>query len=292
MNDQDYYQRRLQERKKLERIKRARRKNMIILVETVIIFVLIIALITVSFLKFGGSAESSGNSGSNSSGGSVQSSESTVSPGFSDQQLAMMAEVDKWYLKLVNFDTAVDKDFISNVDRSEIMGNYINGTSSSKYLDSRIVEVFNNMCRAAAEEGVTIISISAYRSFDYQNTLFKNRVQRCINEDNLSREEAEIKAASIVARPGTSEHHLGLAVDINSVEESFANTSAFRWLQKNAEDFGFILRYPKDKQDITKVIYEPWHYRYVGVEHAKAINELGMCLEEYIEYLASGGVKK
>ena len=81
------------------------------------------------------------------------------------------------------------------------------------------------------------------------------------------------------------------AVDIISVEESFEDTAEFAWLQENAEDFGFIMRYAKDKQDITKIIYEPWHYRYVGVEHAKAINDLGMCLEEYIEYLKSGGVQ-
>ena len=107
----------------------------------------------------------------------------------------------------------------------------------------------------------------------------------------MTRAEAEKKAATIVALPGTSEHHLGLAVDINSVETSFEDTAAFRWLQENAENYGFILRYPKDKQEITKIIYEPWHYRYVGVEHAKTINGLGMCFEEYVEYLSNGGVK-
>ena len=81
---------------------------------------------------------------------------------------------------------------------------------------------------------------------------------------------------------------MGLAVDINSVEVSFEDTKAFRWLQENAADYGFILRYPKDKQSITKIIYEPWHYRYVGVKHATAMNELDMCMEEYIEYLKSG----
>ena len=102
--------------------------------------------------------------------------------------------------------------------------------------------------------------------------------------------EAKKVAATIVAVPGTSEHHIGLAVDFNSVEESFENTKAFRWLQENAEDYGFVMRYPKDKKSITKIIYEPWHYRYVGVEHAKAMNDLGLCMEEYLEYLENGGV--
>ena len=93
----------------------------------------------------------------------------------------------------------------------------------------------------------------------------------------------------IINKPGTSEHNLGLAVDFNYVNLDFENTKAFTWLKENAEDYGFILRYRKDKEDITKVEYEPWHWRYVGKEHAKKINELDMCLEEYIDYLKSGG---
>jgi D-alanyl-D-alanine carboxypeptidase len=153
-------------------------------------------------------------------------------------------------------------------------------------LDSRIVDKFNAMCQAALNDGVSLISVTAYRTYSYQNTLYNNRVNRCMNENsNLSREEAKKIAATIVALPGTSEHHLGLAVDINSVEETFENTKAFRWLQENAADYGFIMRYPKDKQNITKIIYEPWHYRYVGVEHAKEMLRLDMCMEEYLDHL-------
>ena len=74
-----------------------------------------------------------------------------------------------------------------------------------------------------------------------------------------------------------------------ALEESFENTKAFRWLQEHAEDYGFVMRYPKDNKNVTKIIYEPWHYRYVGVEHAKAMNDLGLCMEEYLEYLSNGG---
>ena len=98
-------------------------------------------------------------------------------------------------------------------------------------------------------------------------------------------EQVKKFAATISAYPGTSEHELGLAVDFNSVEESFENTREFQWLKTHAAEYGFIMRYAKEKQDITGVIYEPWHYRYVGEKHAKKINQMGYCLEEYIEYL-------
>jgi D-alanyl-D-alanine carboxypeptidase len=89
---------------------------------------------------------------------------------------------------------------------------------------------------------------------------------------------------------GTSEHNTGLGFDIlekgnYSLSSSFENTAQFKWLMENAENYGFILRYAENKTVQTGIMYEPWHFRYVGVEHAKKINELGMCLEEYIDYL-------
>ncbi len=297
----DDYSRRQAEQKRQERIKRARLRGRIIIVETLLIIVLIIALVVVSinFAALKKQVANENNSSNVAGTDSLISSSLTVSNSpQSSQELssedaekeAMKAELDKWYMFLVNPDKSVTNDFINNVELGEISGKYTSGAQSSKYLDARIVETFNKMCKAAADDGVTLISVSSYRTYSYQQTLYKNRVQRCINE-GLSEEDAKKKAATIVAFPGTSEHHLGLAVDINSVEESFENTKAFRWLSEHAEEYGFILRYPKDKQSITKIIYEPWHYRYVGVEHAKAMNDLGMCMEEYVEYLKSGGVK-
>ena len=89
-----------------------------------------------------------------------------------------------------------------------------------------------------------------------------------------------------INKPGTSEHNLGLAIDFNYVNYNFDQTKGFKWLKDNAENYGFVLRYDKEKEDITKVIYEPWHWRYVGKENAIKMNELNMCLEEYIEYLS------
>ena len=276
-----------------EKRRRIRRRNLIrkaiMLFQTGIIIVLAVSLIVVSsnYNKLLNEYNNGSSVDNNSSSLGTESFDNTSSE--DDKKQAMIAETKEWYLKLVNPDNSVTTDFINSVELSAIEEKYTSGSDSSKYLDERVVEAFNNMCKAAQNDGITLISVSAYRSYSYQNNLFNKRVTRCMNE-GLDREAATKKAASIVAVPGTSEHHLGLAVDINSVETSFENTAAFRWLQQNAENYGFIMRYAEDKQDITKIIYEPWHYRYVGVEHAKAINDLGLCLEEYINYLLNGGV--
>lgn len=195
------------------------------------------------------------------------------------------SELEQWYMVLANPDNPIDKDYIANVKRATINSAYCTKSESAKYLDERVIKSFVQMCKDAKKQGISIYSVSAYRTYEKQETLFKNRVDRVMREENLPKDEATEKAATIVARPGTSEHHLGLAVDINSVKTSFENTKQFKWLQENAENYGFVLRYPKDKQHITKIIYEPWHYRFVGIEHAKEMNRLGLCFEEYIEYL-------
>lgn len=189
------------------------------------------------------------------------------------------AELDEWYLMLTNKWKPAGKDFVPE--------NLVRINNDGYMLDSRAYGAYKDMVAAAWEDGVTIYSISAYRSYSRQETLFKNRVQRCINEDGLSEEEAIKKAGTIVAVPGTSEHQVGLAIDFNSVEQSFENTKAGKWLAENCTDYGFILRYPTDKTEITGIIYEPWHFRFVGVKHAKQMEALDMCLEEYVEYLKS-----
>ena len=302
----DDYRKQQYERRRQERIKRAKRKNMIIYVETILILILTVALIILSISYVNLKDELSTNSVSNGDvlnnsdtvsvesdnttsfvGVNSSANNSTNSSNTSSQQLSAKDELGMWYMKLVNPDNNVTTSYINSIDRSKINTKYVVSATKETclYLDTRIVKYFEEMCKAAKDDGITLVSISAYRSYSYQQGLYNNRVTRCQNEDGLSLEDAKKKAATIVAVPGTSEHHLGLAVDINSVETSFENTKAFKWLQENAEKYGFVMRYPKDKQSITKIIYEPWHYRYVGVEHAKAMNDLDMCLEEYVEYL-------
>ena len=131
---------------------------------------------------------------------------------------------------------------------------------------------------------------SAYRTMDYQIMLHENKVNYYLDR-GYSEEKARKYAAQVVAAPGTSEHQLGLALDLVDsdyphLEEAQENTDTQKWLMANSWRYGFILRYPNEKSDITGIIYEPWHYRYVGKEIAKEIYESGLCLEEYLESLS------
>ena len=156
-------------------------------------------------------------------------------------------------------------------------------------VDARAASALTRMiddCRAA---GNLPVICSAYRTQSYQEELFQNKVLRVI-ATGVMPGEAEVIAARSVAVPGTSEHQLGLAVDI--IDETYVNldhwqenTSVQRWLMANCWRYGFILRYPNDKSDVTGIIYEPWHYRYVGLETAKAVTESGLCFEEYLAML-------
>lgn len=141
-------------------------------------------------------------------------------------------------------------------------------------------------CNAAGHE---YIIDSAYRSFNLQMTMFTNGV-RSQMRGGTSRDQAERSMGAATAIPGTSEHQLGLAIDIvdkdyGAHNDAQANTDTQKWLMANSWKYGFILRYQKSKTSITGIIFEPWHYRYVGKQAAKEIYESGMCLEEYLESL-------
>ena len=152
---------------------------------------------------------------------------------------------------------------------------------SSVKLDYRVAPHYQEMYDAAKEDGITLTPVSGYRTYTRQKNNFENRIALLQNQ-GYSKKEATIKASEIILLPGTSEHNAGLAMDICSLSESFENTKESRWLQEHAHEYGFIMRYPKDKTDITKITYEPWHYRYVGVEVAAKIKSSGMVLEEYL----------
>lgn len=153
-------------------------------------------------------------------------------------------------------------------------------------IDERAYPDLQNMmndCRAA---GLNPLICSSYRTMDKQKKLYKNKVGEYLAQ-GYSQEDAEAAAGELVAVPGTSEHQLGLALDIVDVanqvlDKRQENTEVQKWLMKNSWKYGFILRYPTDKSDIAGISYEPWHYRYVGKEAAKEIYEAGICLEEYL----------
>jgi len=156
------------------------------------------------------------------------------------------------------------------------------GNKISNVCYEALMEMFADCRKAGLDPQVA----SAYRSYDRQVYLYNRKVNYYLNL-GYSRKDAEKEAGTIVAYPGTSEHQLGLALDLvdNSnwnLDESQEKTPVQQWLMKNSWKYGFILRYPKEKSNATGIIYEPWHYRYVGKVVAKEVYESGLCLEEYL----------
>lgn len=186
---------------------------------------------------------------------------------------------DDWMLILVNKTHLIPQDY--DFELGTIKGNIKS--------DIRIVPNVLDMIKAAREDGVVLAICSPYRDYDRQVMLF-DRKKAFYLRKGFSQEEAFEKASETVAIPGTSEHQIGLAFDFisddySSLDAGFAKTKAGKWLKKNAADYGFILRYPEDKVDVTDIEFEPWHYRYVGVDAARYIMDNGLCLEEYDEII-------
>ena len=217
----------------------------------------------------------------------VSSAENTAAPAntlglTADEARAMLADP---LMVLVNHTSKMPDDY--TFDTKECGS----ATAVNKTLQAVACDAFLEMQKAAAADGVTVWMQSGYRSVKYQTSLYERKTKYYLDKgyDNATAKE---KAAAVVNPPGYSEHNCGLAADLNSPEhtgldEGFEKTAAFRWLCEHAGDYGFILRYPKDAEDKTEIIYEPWHWRYVGVETAAKINASGLCFEEYIETLQS-----
>ena len=153
--------------------------------------------------------------------------------------------------------------------------------------DARAAQQLEAMLDAAQADSMNIYITSAWRSRATQAELYENRVYR-FQLEGYSREEAEEIGATVVARPGTSEHELGLSVDLvtdtySALDEGFADQPEYQWLLEHCAEYGFIQRYPPEKSDITGIIWEPWHFRYVGTECAEYIMQHGLCLEEFLD---------
>lgn len=181
-----------------------------------------------------------------------------------------------WELTLVNYKNFIDAAYAPEL--SEIEDNY--------YFDKRAAEPLKKMLKDGRSAGMDLVICSAYRTKEKQTSLYENKVKR-LQAEGLSYEEAYEEAKSEVAYPGTSEHQLGLAVDLvarsyQQLDEAQERTKEAKWLKENCWKYGFILRYPPEKTEETGVIYEPWHYRYVGMEAAREIMENNLCLEEYL----------
>lgn len=184
-------------------------------------------------------------------------------------------------LLLVNPWTPLPEDFVPG----ELVP-----VQNDQAVDARAYPDLQDMLQDMSQAGLSPLICSSYRSQERQQELYDNKVQRVMDE-GVSLEAAQAEAARWVARPGTSEHQTGLAVDIVSLsnqmlDETQESTPEFQWLAENAWKYGFILRYPEDKSEKTGIAYEPWHFRFVGKEAAAEIHDLGLCLEEYLESLA------
>ncbi len=180
--------------------------------------------------------------------------------------------LDDWQIRLVNRENPLPDDFTVELENLD----------ASRKFDKRAIEPLKQMIFDMRDQGIkNIWAQSTYRSIEYQKGLYEKSINKYLKQGK-SQEEAQKLTDEYINRPGTSEHHLGLAVDFNNVDEGFENTKAYKWLLENASDYGFILRYPKEKEDITGIEYEPWHWRYVGLEHAKKMKEQNLCLEEYV----------
>lgn len=167
-------------------------------------------------------------------------------------------------------------------------------TVQGKYqMDKLAAPAAKELVAAAKAAGYDMQLCSAYRTVQKSAELYARQVKQWIGY-GYDEETAKVEAAKWVAPPGTSEHHTGLAMDLVSsdywgqysdLEHAYENFDSFKWMVSHCAEYGFILRYPKDKQDVTGITYEPWHYRYVGKEAAVYIMENGLCLEEYLEEL-------
>ena len=186
---------------------------------------------------------------------------------------------DDWQLLLVNPWNQLPEGY--TVELTELRNGHAVDTRAYPDLQRMMDD-----CRAA---GLEPVICSSYRTLETQQRLYENKIKRLMNE-GLSREEATAQAGTVVAVPGTSEHQTGLALDIvdasyQVLDTAQESTAVQQWLMANSWEYGFILRYPSEKSDLTGIIYEPWHYRYVGQDAAREMRERGMCLEEYLEWL-------
>lgn len=173
------------------------------------------------------------------------------------------------YLKLVNKENPLDKCdvplYLREISREFNIG-------KNNLLDKKVKYWFEKMAKCALKENIVLKNISAYRSYEYQEKLYEDYKKN--NLENLDMSSA---------KAGYSEHQTGFALDINMDNIKFYDTNEYKWLCLNAHRFGFILRYPEGKENITGYKFEPWHFRYVGKKHAKEIKEENLTLEEYLK---------
>ncbi len=201
-------------------------------------------------------------------------SESTTKEKRSESgRIIVDVEATPWNLIVVNMEREIPEGY--DPETAEIL-------DTGYSLDARVTPYYEEMYLAAKEEGIILTPFSGHRSYERQRINYENLTETYMQRYGLDRDAAAKKAATVILPPGTSEHNIGLAMDVCNTYDSFADSAEYAWLMENAYKYGFILRYPKEKEDITGIVFEPWHWRFVGVEYAKKIKDSGLCLEEYL----------
>lgn len=194
-----------------------------------------------------------------------------------------IANPNDWRIIIVNRDHMLPEEL--NIELEKITKN----AHPNMKVDRRILRDYQDMFTAANEDGINLYLRSSFRTIKLQKSYY-DATFNVYKSQGFSNEDAASKVLEYIQYPGASEHHTGLAVDIISVEwqqdgkelsELFDTTNAFKWLNIHAANYGFILRYPKGKEKVTGINYEPWHYRYVGKEVAVYLKEKNLTLEEY-----------
>lgn len=200
----------------------------------------------------------------------------SVSSSYTPGNVAYPSDTASWKLICLNRNRYVGSDVENRISLSYVAG-------SGERMDSRAAAAYENMYDAAADEGIYLTPCSGYRSYSTQKRLYYEFVNEYLAQ-GYSQTEAENLTSKRRNPPGSSEHNVGICMDIICASSSagFENTEEYAWLCENAADYGFILRYPADKVDVTGVKFEPWHWRYVGTENAATIKASGLCLEEYL----------
>ncbi|MCL2634879.1 MAG: M15 family metallopeptidase [Oscillospiraceae bacterium] len=191
---------------------------------------------------------------------------------------------DNWAFYLINKENPLPEDFTVNLAK----------ISEGLFIDERAAPYAIKMIENARADGIILNVISAYRDIEKQTQNFENYVNHLVAE-GFSRDEAIAITSTQIAFPGASEHNAGLAIDIltldwwdtnNSINDVFDQTEEFRWLVRNSWKYGFVLRYPKGKEEITGFDYEPWHFRFVGTFRAEQMYYSNLCLEEYMDLIS------
>ncbi len=192
----------------------------------------------------------------------------------SSNRIVVDPNQELWNLVVVNMSREMPDNYVPTL--AEV-------ADTGVYMDYRVAPHYTEMYYAAKEDGITLTPYSGYRSYDRQKNNYNNLTETYMTRYGISREEAAKKAATVILPPGTSEHNLGLAMDICNTLDSFATQKEYAWLTEHAHEYGFILRYTAEKMSVTGIVSEPWHWRYVGVEYAEKIKNSGLCLEEYLD---------